>query len=252
MKAKNTLLYVAAFLVLFFGIISCKSDDSINIENTLKLSEVIANRTIETGAVIACAASDKTNSDVVNIYFFPGVGATNIKFFETNSITVDPNNYENYRQLAIESESFFNGYLRQFIQPSAEEQWIIVTYELDGEVKISNPIRTKNITKPTIWTNEVVIDQQVSQMPTFSWTDNANGDNAIYFQIISTVDYELLSGTYTYENQFQYYNTSNVVLNITNGIPQTLTIGNSYKFTMMDVSEDNWVNTVIQDIFVVQ
>ena len=56
----------------------------------------------------------------------------------------------------------------------------------------------------------------------------------------------------TYENQFQYYDTSNVVLNITEENPLELTIDNSYKFTLMDVSEDNWVNAVIQSIFMVE
>jgi hypothetical protein len=237
---------------LFFAIISCESDDAINLDNTSKLSDVILNRTIETGAVIACAASNPENIEIVNIYFYPETGATNIQFFETNTTNIDSNDYANYQQLDISSEPFFNGYLRKFTRSFALDQWIIITYELDGEVKISNPIRTKNNSKPTIWTDEVVINQDVSTMPTFSWTDNANGDNAIYFQVISTVTDDLLSGTYTFENQFQYYNTSNVVLNITNGTPQDLTIGNSYKFTLMDVSEDNWVNTVIQDIFVVQ
>jgi len=255
MNAKKEILQITTCIVLFFAIISCESDDSVdlvNIENTATLSETLLNRTIETGAVIACAASNVDNSDVVEVYFYPEIGATNIKFFETKTLDIDATDYVNYRQLDITSEPFFNGYLRQFIRTFPLEQWVIVTYELDGEVKISNPIRTKNNTKPTVWTDEVVIDQQVSSMPTFMWEDNANGDNAIYFQVVSTVTDELLSGTYTFENQFQYYNTSNVVLNITDGNPPNLTIGNSYKFTLMDVSEDNWVNTVIQDIFVVQ
>ncbi|MFK7748504.1 MAG: hypothetical protein AB8B65_08945, partial [Kordia sp.] len=99
---------------------------------------------------------------------------------------------------------------------------------------------------------EVIVNQETSIMPKFTWEDNANGDNAIYFQIVSTPNNGLLSGTYTFENQFQYYNISNVVLNITPENPLDLTINNSYKFTLMDVSEDNWVNTVIQDIFVAQ
>jgi len=96
------------------------------------------------------------------------------------------------------------------------------------------------------------VNHEVSKMPKFSWEHNANGDNAIYFQIVSTVDDGLLSGTYTFENQFQYYNTSNVVLNISEENPLGLTVDNPYKFTLMDVSEDNWVNTVIQSIFIAE
>lgn len=254
MKAKKIILYIAPILVLLFTIVSCESDDStaeINLENTLKLSEVIANRTIETGAVIACAASDATNSEVVNVYYYLEAGATNVQFFETNTADVDKDDFSNYRKLDISSEPLFEGFIQQFIRPFGQEQWVIVTYEHDGEVKISNPIRTKNVTKATVWSEEVEIDQQDSKMPKFTWEHNANGDNAIYFQVVSTVDNGLLSGTYTYENQFQYYNTSNVVLNITPENPLGLTIGNSYKFLVMDVSEDNWVNTVFQSIFIV-
>ncbi|WP_420575116.1 hypothetical protein [Kordia sp.] len=241
--------------LLFFTTFSCQSDDSetsVDIENTTTLLDVIANRTVETGAVIACAASDATNSAIVNVYYYVENGATNVQFFETNSVTVDANNYENYRHLAITSEPLFEGFIEQFTRSFPEDQWVIISYELNGEVKLSNPIRTKNVSKPTVWTNEVMINQETSKMPKFTWQDNANGDNAIYFQVVSTIDNGFISGTYTNENQFQYYDTSNVVLNITDGTPIDLTLNNSYKFTLMDVSQDNWVNTVIQDIFVAE
>jgi len=251
MNKVRTILY----LTLSFMMFSCQSDDtatSVNFENTAKLSEVIANRTIETGAVIACAASDANSASVVNVFYYLEEGATNVQFFETNTTDVDKDDYANYRELSLTSQPLFNGFIYQFTRPFAHDQWVIVTFELDGEVKISNPIHIKNVSKPTVWTDEVSIDQQVSKMPKFTWEDNPNGDNAIYFQIVSTVDNGLLSGTYTFENQFQYYDTSNVVLNISEENPLELTVNNSYKFTLMDVSEDNWVNTVIQSIFIAE
>ncbi|WP_298520794.1 hypothetical protein [uncultured Kordia sp.] len=246
---------IIIYCTLFFAIVSCQSDDTlaaINIQNTTKLSDMIANRTIETGAVIACAASDVNDDAVVHVFYYLEEGATNVRFFETNTTNVDKDDYTSYNELAINSTALFDGFIYQFTRPFAQDQWVIVTFELNGEVKISNPIRTKNNSKPTVWNDEVTINQQVSQMPRFMWEHNANGDNAIYFQVLSTIDYGLLSGTYTYENQFQYYDTSNVVLNITTETPLELTVNNSYKFTLMDVSEDNWVNTVIQSIFVAE
>lgn len=251
MNRLKTIIYCT----LFFAIVSCQSDDTVepmNIDNTVRLSDVLENRTIETGAVIACAASDVTNTDIVNVYYYLEEGATNVRFFETNTTNVDKDDYTSYNELVINSTTLFEGFIYQFTRTFAEDQWVIVSFELNGEVKLSNPIRTKNSTKSTVWTDEVAINQEASKMPKFTWEDNANGDNAIYFQIVSTVDNGLLSGTYTYENQFQYYDTSNVVLNISEENPPGLTIDNSYKFTLMDVSEDNWVNTVIQDIFVAQ
>jgi len=40
--------------------------------------------------------------------------------------------------------------------------------------------------------------------------------------VITDETNELLSGTYTFETQFQYYLLDNVVLNITEETPQTL------------------------------
>ena len=42
------------------------------------------------------------------------------------------------------------------------------------------------------------------------------------------------------------------MLNISEENPLELTVDNPYKFTLMDVSEDNWVNTVIQSIFIAE
>lgn len=248
-------LKISVLLLTFSLLISCQSDDTseaVNLVNTNALSGVIANRTIETGAVIACAASDINDATIVNVFYYLEEGATNIRFFETNTANVDKDDYANYQELDITSQPLFDGFIYQFTRPFAHEQWVIISFELDGEIKLSNPIRTKNVTKPTIWTEAVDINQEVSKMPKFMWEHNANGDNAIYFQIVSTVDNGLLSGTYTFENQFQYYDTSNVVLNITQENPLELTVDNSYKFTLMDVSEDNWVNTVIQSIFIAE
>ena len=98
------------------------------------------------------------------------------------------------------------------------------------------------MTKPTLWNDEVVIVETPPNMPVFRWEDNAVGDNAIYFQVISDSQNNLLSGTYTYENLFQYYNTDNVVLNVTTQTPPDLVPKASYNFTLVDVSSDNWVN----------
>lgn len=255
MYTKKTIVTIISCICLLFTIVSCESDglsDSINLVNTSLLSDYIENRTTETGAVIACAASDEANSDVVHVFYYLEEGATNVQFFETNTADVDHNDFSNYRKLDITSTALFEGFIYQFTRPFELEQWVVVTFELNGEVKISNPIRTKNVTKATVWNSEVAIDQQTSTMPTFTWEHNATGDNAIYFQVVATEDNGLLSGTYTFENQFQYYDTSNVVLNITPQNPLSLTVGNSYKFLVMDVSEDNWVNTVFQSIFITE
>ncbi|WP_418604539.1 hypothetical protein [Hwangdonia sp.] len=243
----NKLKYI---LVCLFAFTSCSKDADDDLRNTLEA--YVLNRSFEVGAVIACAASDENTNEILTFYY-PESGATHIRLYETENAQVDQNEFSNYVQITIPNEPFFNGYLGKFVQSSSNEKWIIVTFELHGEIKMSNPIRSKQNTKPTVWNSEVVIDQSQPNMPNFMWEDDAFDDNAIYFQVVSDAQNNLLSGTYTYENHFQYYNTSNVVLNITTQqTPPLLISGNNYNFTLMDVSENNWVNWGILKTFEAQ
>ncbi|WP_299520180.1 hypothetical protein [Winogradskyella sp.] len=243
---KRTLIIITLLLA------SCSSNDTDNSEADNSLSSYIEGKTFETGAVIACSGNDVVNPNNVEVYFFPESGSDNFKLFQTNSSNLDPNNYTNYNELEITDEPFFNGFLRKFVGFFDSERWIIVSYELDNEIKLSNPIRIKQLMQPTLFSDLITVNQEQSQMPMFSWAINSEVDNAIFFQVVSTVDNDLISGTYTFENQFQYYNTSNVVLNITDGTPPNLILGQTYKFTVMDVSEDNWVNQLFISEFTVE
>lgn len=242
--------YLKCILIILI-VFSCSDDDrtTITINNTELLSVAIEGRITELGSVIACAGNTEEDANVVEVYFYPEDGSTNFKLYETNRVDLDSNDFSNYREVTLNTAPFFNGSLLKFVRPFSSEQWFIVTYELDNEIKISNPIRTKNITQPTLFNNNISINQELTGMPIFNWEVDAT-NNVIFFQVLSTLDGGLLSGTYTIENQFQYYNTSNVVLNITQGVPPSLTNGTAYKFTVMDVSQDNWVNTFITSDFI--
>ncbi|AJR02544.1 hypothetical protein AW14_01640 [Siansivirga zeaxanthinifaciens CC-SAMT-1] len=222
-------------------ILSCSNSDEAIAPTSLK-SYLNSNR-FEKGAVIACSASDMETANVLT-FFYPVLNAVNARLYETTSVNVNPLDFENYTQVFLESEPIFNGYLRRFSQESSVEKWLIVTFELENEIKVSNPIRSKQFSKPTRWQDIVSINQSQVGMPLFSWPDNPFGDNAIYFQIVSDGNDNLLSGTYTNQNQFQYYKLDNVVLNITRETPPILQLNTSYNFTLMDVSLDNWVNAV--------
>lgn len=237
------------YIIMCVFILTSCSEDNDDVLQTL--ATYIEGETIEVGAVIACAASDKDSGDILTFYY-PEEGASDIRYYETLNNQVDASVFLNYTRVLLNSEPVFNGYLRKFTQNSSNEKWIIVTYELDGEIKISNPIRSKQISKPTVWNDDVTVNQSQSGMPNFTWEDNPVGDNAIYFQVVTDEIDNLLSGTYTYENQFQYYNTSNVVLNVTTQTPPNLVLSENYNFTLMDVSLDNWVNWVIQKTFVAE
>lgn len=235
------------YIIISLIIFSCSNSD----DEIINLATYLNDNTFEIGAVIACAASDENTNDVLTFYY-PESGATDIRYYETENTLVDENEFSNYRRKYLQNDPFFNGYLGKFTQSSSTEKWIIITFKLNNEIKVSNPIRSKQTTKPTVWNDEVSINQTDIGMPNFIWNDNPFGDNAIYFQVISDSEDNLLSGTYTYDNHFQYYNTSNVILNVTTQTPPDLVIGNSYNFTLMDVSEDNWVNWVVLKTFEAQ
>lgn len=226
------------YILLGLWVLSCS-----NSNEPVTLKSYLITNNFEMGGVIACSASDMETAAILTFYY-PEPKAVNARLYETASIDVNPLDFSNYTQVFLESEAIFNGYLRRFSQESSVEKWIVVTFELENEIKVSNPIRSKQFSKPTLWQDLVSINQSQAGMPIFTWPDNLVGDNAIYFQIVSNDNNDLLSGTYTKENQFQYYKLDNVTLNITQQNPPSLQNGITYKFTLMDVSTDNWVNAV--------
>lgn len=208
-----------------------------------------ANSGLIADEVIACAASDKIDTSVSFIFYYPIESATEILYFETENVTVNEKDFSLYKQKTLPKEAVFNGYLERFVRNDTKEVWSIVTYKSNGKLHKSNPIRLKHQTKPTEWSSNVAIDFNQNTSPKFTWQDGVIKENAIYFQVISTKNNDLLSGTYTYDTWFQYYVLDNVVLNITKIKPANLKLKEDYNFTLMGVSLDNWVNLVVQKQF---
>ncbi len=229
---------ICSLIIVFMGI-GCSTDKEqdlvFNLENSL------SGKQVERDNVIACAASNE-NDDLVSVFFYPRDGVTNIRYYETENSKVDKNDFENYYPVEAAQVDVFNGYLKKFEVAVSEEKWVIVSFDENGKTHLSNPIRLKQDTKPTEYVSQNVSFDANTAMPIFSWKDGKYSDTKIYFQVVSDADDNLLSGTYTYEKMFQYYNIENVVLNITKGNPKTLKEDTSYGFTLMAVSEDNWVN----------
>ncbi|WP_299605626.1 hypothetical protein [uncultured Aquimarina sp.] len=242
--SKNNYIVCLLCCILY----ACNSDEN-TIALNATLATLVSSNDIEVDNVIACASGSESDENSIIAYVYPRPEATDIRYYETSDIDVDKNDYSNYQRILIESTDFFNGYLRKFTRNTDEEKWVIITFFEEEKLHLSNPIRLKHKTKPTEFTSQVNIDLATDNMPVFSWQDEVFDDNAIYFQVVSDSDNELLSGTYTFEKQFQYYKTENVVLNITMGTPPQLDPMNSYNFTLMGVSEDNWVNLLIQKEF---
>ena len=86
--------------------------------------------------------------------------------------------------------------------------------------------------------------------PVFQWQDGRTPQNQIYFQIVLDENDNLISGTYTFDLQFQFYDLSNVVLNISPTSPTpSLLNQEQYSFVMLGVSIDSWVNLIVEGDF---
>jgi hypothetical protein len=236
---------------IFCGLlIACTENDSQSISS---LSDVIRSfDASQLDEVIACAASAEEDSSVSYIYYYPIPDARNIQYFETSSTDINPDDYQNYQLKSLDTEDVFGGYLKRFVRTGMDEVYSIVTFELNGKLHKSNPIRLKQSSKPTEYQTQTTIDTSETLMPRFSWEDGTIPENAIYFQVISDQNNQFISGTYTFDLWFQYYKLSNVVLNINREVPQELISGEAYNFSMLAVSLDNWVNLVIEKPFTAQ
>jgi hypothetical protein len=214
------------------------------------LDSTLASKQVVIDNVIACAASN-ANDDLISVFFYPRPGTTNFTYFETVDETVDKNDFENYIPVEVPLRDVFNGFMKKFEVAASNEKWVIIAFDEAGKTHLSNPIRLKQNTKPTEFITQNVSIDDSTDMPLFSWEDGIYNDTKIYFHVISDEIDNLLSGTYTFERNFQYYNLENVVLNVTPGMPPALKSGSSYNFTLLGVSEDNWVNLFSERAFLI-
>ncbi|MEL6924450.1 MAG: hypothetical protein AAFO94_10420 [Bacteroidota bacterium] len=248
------------FLFALLQILACQKDtDSLPVLFD-QLDEYISTNAdfpLVRDSLIACAAGGQDglfSSEVspVSIFFYPEGEATEFQYFETSSENVDPDDLSNYQRKSLDQEAVFNGYLRRFLRAApAETIWCRVTFVKSGRLHISNAIRVKIGDLPTEYNpNLLTIDQTDPLSPVFTWDDGRTADNAIYFHVVLDSDGDLLSGTYTFERQFRFYDLSNVVLNIrdVSPVPQ-LQANQGYTFVLMGVSADNWVNLLLDQSF---
>lgn len=223
----------------------------------VKYIETNSNSPLVKDSLIACAMSGEAmflnnTSAPLHILFYPEGNPSNFKYFETSSADVDPNDYENYSIKELPVIPIFNGYLRSFERETiSDRRWGLVTYEREGKMYISNPIQLKFPDLPTEFNPALLqLEQNELLQPNFSWQDGKVDGNVIYFQVVMDADNNLLSGTYTFDRSFQFYDSSNVVLNIrATNPPPVLQANQTYTFVLMAVSIDNWVNLVIEQPF---
>ncbi len=243
-------MYRFFIILITLSILSCsKTADELILVTTLE--SYLIGEEFAVDNVIACAASHE-NDALISVFFYPRPGASSFKYFETVDTIGDKNDFENYSLLEFPMINVFNGFLKRFEVSSEKEKWVVVTFEEEGMIHISNPIKLKHKTKPTEYISRNVEINTSTTMPIFLWQDGVFDDTVIYFHVVSDAANNLLSGTYTFEQDFQYYNLDNVVLNITPETPPELISAETYHFTLLGVSEDNWVNLFSEVVFQIE
>jgi hypothetical protein len=237
------------FLLICISICSCSEDTDITVPRNLQ-EYIDESSNVEEKAIFAYAANAPSNTSLAYIVYYPEEGASDIRYYELSAATLDKTVFANYRRQSLVSTDVYGGKLQRFSRSGSLESWCLVTYVIQGILRISEPIKLNNTSKSTVYSDDVSINYKTTLEPNFSWEDGARNESVIYFQVISDEEEDFISGTYTEDTFFQYYDETNVTLNINTAIPKNLVEDEVYNFTMMGVDEDNWVNIIIEEQFI--
>ena len=241
------------FLTIVLILLSC--NDEVLLDERILSDYLELNNSLELGDIVACAGGNENGllglaSKPTDIIFYPIEDATDFRYFESEDV-VNINDFSKYIEKNLTNESVFNGYLWKFNnEPFSGEKMGIVSYRTPGKIHICTPIRQKTNIKPTEVNPDLVEINENGVTPSFSWTDGVIDENAVYFHVISDIENNFISGTYTFEKTFTFYDLSNVIFNITDTTSTpSLKPDEDYRFTLMGVSADNWINLFVEKEF---
>lgn len=206
---------------------------------------------IQRDSLIACAASgqhgflQEASGQPVSVIYLPVPGSGEIWYFEADGAIADKSDLSQYQRRSLETKPLLNGFLGKFTHPGGpgEATGIVATVS-NGKLFLSNAIAIKSADQPTDFNpGDISIDTIDPLMPGFEWQASTRGQDAIYFHVVSDNQNNLVSGTYSFDRNFRFYDLSNVVLNINDTDPApSLQPEEAYTFSVMAVSLDNWVN----------
>ncbi len=251
----KSLHYCLIIILLFTG---CRKETEIPEsaqKSDLELF-ISLNNQLETDFLVACAGGNN-NSFMedsiypISIFYYPFEGAHNVHYYETEGLVQDELDYSQYNEIILPHESLFNGSMKKFSHPAVStEKWCIITYLTQGTLHICDPIRLKPQSYPTNDVSQLISITENGITPSFDWSGLNNMNNVIYFQIVSDTSNNFLTGTYTTDQFWSFYDTSNVVFNMTvSDTTPELFPNHEYDFTLMGVSEDNWIHSMGLETF---
>ncbi len=206
--------------------------------------------------LVACAAGgqqgflDDANAPL-SMFFYPKLYSTNFKYYETLRADINQDDLSLYVEKEAAFEPLFNGFMARFpLSEPSSDRWARVSFVSNDTLWYCKPVRFKMQSKPTLFApDQLEINIEGGITPIITWQDQDDA-NIIYFQILVDERGDAISATYTEDKIFKYYDTSNVVFNVTRPGPVLpLQADKNYSVVLMGISSDNWVNLIMQKTF---
>ena len=198
--------------------------------------------------------SDSTKP--VNVIFYPIEDAVDFRYYETNSLQEDPENLILFNEKSYDLLPVFNGEFRKFVSDVSEyEAYGRVVVRTLNNIHISKAIQIESGTIQTEYNNSLVrIDTSAGSNPSFTWRDGLRPGNVKYFQGVVNPMGDLMAGTFTEGNSYQYKDFSTVIetLHLISDPLPDLEAGINYRFVLMGISATNWVNMIADTSFTVK
>lgn len=198
--------------------------------------------------LIACAAGNENefmgnSTRPISVFFYNVDGASSAELY-VKSEEGNKDDYCNYQKSSEVPEVLFNGRMGRFsVSTEYTARWVIVAYKTGTTYNVSDPILIRSDTHATKDISDKLVQSGDSLQPAFNWHADYVKGNVIYFSLISNDANDFVSGVYTTEKEWQFYDLSNVVLNVTPTTNPVLSSQENYTYTHMGVGADNWVRT---------
>jgi hypothetical protein len=168
------------FLLICISICSCSEDTDITVlRNLQEYIDEISN--VEEKVIFAYAANATSNTSLAHVVYYPEEGASEIRYYELTAATLDKTIFANYRRQSLVSTDVYRGKLQRFSRAGSLESWCLVTYVIQGVLRISEPIKVNNTSKYTAYSNDVSINYTTTIAPNFTWEDGARDESVLYF-----------------------------------------------------------------------
>jgi hypothetical protein len=250
---------IAFILLIGFCFYSCSDDlplTGFSLETYIDHYEELA----LSDELIACAAGGQSgilDDEIypISVLYYPLTDAEDIRYYETEDLSADPEDLSSYEEVSLPSEGLFDGFLGRFLLTNIpEDKYVRVSFKTIDTLWYSMAIQLRTNEKPSIYNpNLCAVDLSDKFQPILTWEEGNSTENIIFFQLLVSENNKVYSGTYTEDLNFQYYDVSNVVFNVTRIEPvPSLGEGEQLRFVLMGIGSDNWVNLISDISFTVE